>query len=222
MLVQQCALCRAPAGNYALCRGCLQDLPYNQPACSRCAIGLPQPGVCGACLQRPRPFTAAVAPLVWQPPVDYLLHLFKYQSHLELAPLLGGLLAEHLQQQHHALPELLLPTPLHPRRLRSRGFNQALELTRVVATRLDLPIDLQTLQRSRPTISQTGLSPRERRRNIRGAFRVDAAAMDNIRGRHLAIIDDVLTTGSTAAEMSRTLLRAGAKRVDIWAIARSL
>ena len=222
LLAQNCALCRAPAGDYALCPDCLQELPYNQPACSRCAIGMPQPGVCGACLQRPRPFTAAIAPLRWQPPVDYLLHLFKYQHHLEIGVVLGELLADQVLQQDIELPELLLPTPLHPRRLRSRGFNQALELSRVVAARLELPLAVQVLRRNRPTISQTGLSPRERRRNIRGSFAVadDQAAL--IAGRHLAVLDDVLTTGSTAAEMSRTLLRAGAARVDIWAIARSL
>ena len=226
LFVQQCALCGAAAGDYALCRDCLQDLPWNRPACSRCAIGLPQPGVCGDCLRRPRPFSAAIAPLRWQPPVDYLLHLFKYQGHLELGPvlgkLLGDLLTKQLLQQHATLPELLVPTPLHPGRLRSRGFNQALELSRVVATRLELPVATQALRRSRATISQTGLSPRQRRRNIRAAFVVDDAVRASIKGRHLALLDDVLTTGSTAAEMSRTLLRAGAERVDIWAIARSL
>lgn len=193
----------------------------NLPACRHCAISLPQPGICGACLRRPRPFTAAVAALHWQTPVDFLLHRFKYQRRLELGVVLGEYLAQHLLDQRADMPELLLPTPLHANRLRSRGFNQALEISRVVAARLDLQLATGLLLRRRPTLTQTGLTPRERRRNIRGAFQVNEQRSAALRGRHLVIVDDVLTTGSTAAEMSRTLLRSGAARVDIWTIARS-
>jgi ComF family protein len=199
----------------------LQDLPNNTPACSRCAISLPQPGICGPCLRRPPPFSAAVAALHWQSPVDFLLHRFKYQRRLELGVVLGEYLAEQLLSQQATMPELLLPTPLHPQRLRSRGFNQALEISHIVAARLALTVTTGLLLRSRPTLSQTGLAPRDRRRNIRGAFNVNARRADELRGRHVVIVDDVLTTGSTAAEMSRTLLRAGVTRVDIWTIARS-
>lgn len=219
--MQQCALCGAPSGDYALCAPCLQDLPRNLPACSRCAISLPQPGICGACLRRPRPFTAAVAALHWQTPVDFLLHRFKYQRRLELGVILGEHLAQHLRDQQADMPELLLPTPLHVNRLRTRGFNQALEISRVVAARLDLQLRNGLLLRNRPTLTQTGLTPRQRRHNIRGAFQVNAQRASELKGRHVVIIDDVLTTGSTAAEMSRTLLREGTARVDIWAIARS-
>ena len=221
IFVQQCALCGAPAGDYALCAACLQDLPTNTPACSRCAISLPQPGICGPCLRKPRPFTAAVAALHWQTPVDFLLHRFKYQQRLELGVVLGETLAAHLLSQQASMPDMLLPTPLHANRLRARGFNQALEISRVLASRLDLQLTTGLLLRQRSTLSQTGLTPRERRRNIRGAFAVDERRTDQLRDRHVVIVDDVLTTGSTAAEMSRTLLRAGAGRVDIWTIARS-
>ena len=135
--------------------------------------------------------------------------------------MLGEYLAEHLLNQQADMPDLLLPTPLHANRLRSRGFNQALEVSRVIAARLDLQLTTGLLLRHRPTLTQTGLTPRERRRNIRNAFTINPRRGTALRNRHVAIIDDVLTTGSTAAEMSRTLLREGVTRVDIWTIARS-
>ena len=152
--------------------------------------------------------------------MDWLLHHFKYQGRLDLGRLLGVILADHLMElaaQGTALPDLLLPTPLHPNRLRARGFNQALELGHELQRRLDLPLERSILRRTRATLSQTGLKPRERRRNIRGAFTVTG----DVAGLRVAVLDDVLTTGSTAAEMSRTLLRAGASEVVIWTVARA-
>lgn len=221
LLVQDCVLCGAPSGQSALCDDCLGELPFNYPACRRCAIRLPRPGICGQCQRQAPPFTAASSLLQWQPPVDYLVHRYKYAARLEIGQLLAELLAEHLMYHIETPPDLLIPTPLHRRRLRARGFNQALEVSRVVAERLDLPLAGEILERQRPTLSQAGLSAKMRRRNIRGAFRVPDQQAARVTARRVAILDDVLTTGSTAAEMSRVLLRAGAKSVEIWTIARS-
>lgn len=164
---------------------------------------------------------SATALLQWQAPVPYLLHRYKYAARLEIGKALAELLAEHLMYHIETPPDLLIPTPLHPQRLRARGFNQALEIGRVVANRLDLAINSEVLKRTRPTISQTGLNPRQRRRNILGAFQVTDAGASVIAGKRVALLDDVLTTGSTAAEMSRVLLRSGAESIDVWTIARS-
>ncbi len=149
--------------------------------------------------------------------MDWLVHGFKYSAQLGIGELFGQLLATRLSATTDPLPELLLPTPLHPGRLRLRGFNQALEIGRILERRLDITLVPSGLQRRRATISQTGLSLRERRRNIRGAFSVHTT----VEGRRVALLDDVLTTGSTAAELTRMLLRAGAVDVSVWTIARA-
>jgi ComF family protein len=131
--------------------------------------------------------------------------------------LLGTLLTRALQQAGAPYPELLLPVPLHPARLRERGFNQAVEIARPLAQALGLPLDLNSCQRRRATAPQAGLEAIERRRNIRGAF----ALTRPLPARHLALIDDVVTTGSTVAELTRLLKRAGAERVEVWALAKT-
>ncbi|HET8700060.1 MAG TPA: hypothetical protein VFL97_00110 [Nitrococcus sp.] len=111
------------------------------------------------------------------------------------------------------MPDAVIPVPLHPRRLRQRGFNQALEIAR----RLDIPLAAQMVRRTRPTAAQSRLGVRERRSNTRGAFAVTISRLP----RHIAVLDDVLTTGATAMELSRVLCRAGAEQVEIWVVART-
>lgn len=221
ILAQECALCGAPSGRLVLCADCLGDLPINDPACLRCATLLPSTGLCGRCQHRPPPYSSALALLQWQPPVDYLIHRYKYAARLDIGQALAELLADHLQYRVETPPQLLVPTPLHRRRLRARGFNQALEVGRVVAARMQLPLAADLLVRRRATLSQAGLSPELRRRNTRGAFAVADKQAQRVVGKRVAVLDDVLTTGSTAAEMARVLLRAGAEDVAIWTIARS-
>jgi ComF family protein len=126
-------------------------------------------------------------------------------------------MAQRLARRAEPLPELLLPVPLHAARLRHRGYNQAVEIGRVVADRLGIGLAPAGARRLRPTREQTALSAAERRRNIRGAFTVDAA----VRGRHIALLDDVITTGTTLAELARAARRAGASRIEAWAVARA-
>lgn len=201
-----------------LCEECAADLPANRNPCRCCATPLETGGgrlVCGACLRNPPPFDTTRAPWLYAAPVDHLIKRMKLRGDLADARLLGLWLAEELTGTNEV--EVIVPMPLHPQRIRSRGFNQAAELGRPLARRLALPLDHRLLDRTHATPSQTSVEARKRRGNVRGAFAADKA----VRGRHVALLDDVMTTGSTAAEAARTLKRAGAASVSVWVAARA-
>lgn len=173
--------------------------------------------LCGQCLNHPPPFDAARAPLLYRPPLDWLVQGYKFNQRLAPGRLLGELLARHLAQEVAAMPELIVPVPLHPARLRQRGYNQALELARPLARRFDVPLARGLVRRTRATATQSLLAAEERRRNVRGAFALAAP----LTARHVAIVDDVIATGSTVGELARLLRRAGAQRIEVWALARA-
>lgn len=212
-----CPLCRAPADG--LCAACLATLPRNLNPCPRCALPLPAtapPGrLCAACQARPPAFDLAFAPLLYAAPVDDLVARLKYHRQLALGPALAGVLAEAMRGRPDP-PALLLPVPVDAARLRERGFNQASELARVLADRLGIPWQAGLLRRVRAADPQRGLTRRQRRRNLRGAFACDGGLP-----AHVALVDDVMTTGATAEEAGTTLKRAGVKRVEVWAVART-
>ncbi len=218
-----CVLCgdHAP-GRRDLCPGCQQELTVSDPCCPICALPtaagtthLP----CGRCLKKRPLFDRCLTPFRYLPPADELIGGLKFQGRLSHARVLGDLLVDYLQQRltPGTYPQALIPVPLHPRRLRERGFNQALELARPLARRLQIPLQPQRCRRQLPTSQQTGLSALERRRNLHGAFRV--RDLRNI--RHVALIDDVVTTGATVTELTRMLRRAGVERVEVWAVCRT-
>lgn len=213
-----CALCAQPGiADRDLCSGCWYELPRNTPCCQRCALPLQLEGaLCGACSRTPPPFERSVIPFRYEPPFDHLLQQLKFHQRLQLAPLLGQLLAEAVAQRSEPLPALLLPVPMHPRRVRRRGYNQALELARRVSVELGIPFSGRLCRRVRHTPAQTTLQGRERRRNLRGAFTVEGSLP-----RHVAIVDDVVTTGATVQEFARSLRRAGAETIEVWACARA-
>ncbi|MDB5760371.1 MAG: putative amidophosphoribosyltransferase [Burkholderia sp.] len=177
--------------------------------------------VCGNCLRRPPAFDATVVVTDYEAPLDQLVLDLKFGAQLALAPLFGKLLAQAVRQQLDAWPALLAPVPLGRRRLAERGFNQALEIGRTLARELGLPLQARLLERCRDTAPQTLLAPGERRANLRLAFALPAASLDRVRGRHIGIIDDVITTGVTLDEVAATLKRAGAVRVSCLAFART-
>jgi len=172
--------------------------------------------VCGRCGDRP-PFAATRAAYLYAPPLDRLVQELKFAGRLGHARLLGELLAAHLQAVGTPPPEMVIPVPLHPRRLRTRGYNQARELARPVARRLDVPLCAHAARRLRDTAAQSDLDAAARRRNVRGAFAVDAG----VAGRRVALVDDVVTTGNTVTELARALVAAGAERVEVWCLARA-
>lgn len=212
-----CPLCAAPGA--AVCAACQDELPFNRHACRQCALPLPTDApratLCAGCLRNPPRFDTVTAPLVYAHPVDELIARLKYQGRLFIGPLLADVLAGAVAGSHPA-PQLLVPVPASSGRLRSRGFNQAMELARHVGNRCGIPVAPNLLRRNDNTHTQRGLGRHARRGNVRGAF--------DCRQRppaHVALVDDVMTTGATADEASRVLRRAGAKRVDVWVVART-
>jgi ComF family protein len=208
-----CALCLADAGSDRVCRDCSGSLPRLGPACPRCALPMPQMQVCGRCLLRPPAFDATVAAFEYRFPVDRLVQRFKFAGDLAA----GRWLAQRLAAAVRTRPDLLVVAPLTAARLRTRGFNQALEIARVVGAATGARVGARALEKVRDTAPQPGLGGRERRQNLRGAFRVTGS----MAGRHVAIVDDVMTTGATVAELARVLRQAGARRVDVWVVART-
>ncbi len=221
---QICLLCDEPAEQpYPLCSACEQALPWLDEQCRRCALPLPIDGLlCGGCSRRPPAFSRVIAPWHYGFPIDTLVSRFKHNSQWPLGRLLAQLLS-HSLMHHYAeglpRPDRLLPVPLARRRLRQRGFNQAAMLARWLARQLRLPCDERLLQRVRDTPAQQALGARARQRNLRQAFALAPGC--ELDGLHLALVDDVLTTGATAQAIARLLRQAGARRVDIYCLART-
>lgn len=212
-----CVLCRGRAlRETGLCRGCQASLPWLGAACPGCALPLASGELCGRCLRRPPPQAQAFALFRYEYPIAGLIQGLKFQGRLSHARLLGELMARHLAELPGPRPDLLVPVPLHRRRLRERGYNQALEIARPIGRRLGLSVDARCCRRVVATAMQSSLGRKERRANVRRAFR---ARLDG--PRHIAVVDDVMTTGYTVAEVVRCLRSAGAERVDVWVCARA-
>lgn len=215
-----CLLCGA-AGTAGrdLCAGCDADLPRNTRACPGCALPLAagSNGDCEYCRARSFSFDRAFVPFRYRPPVDFLILGLKFTHRLSHARLLGELFAAALAERNAPPPDCIIPVPLHPLRLRERGFNQALELARPSARRFGLPLLANGLRRVRHTPPQTQMDASRRHDNPQGAF----AANQPLAGRRVALMDDVVTTASTVAECSRILRASGATDIEIWAIGRA-
>jgi len=220
---QFCLLCDDKTdAPFPLCHACELDLPWLGTQCQCCALPLPVDGVCPQCQQKPPAFERVIAPWRYDFPVDSLISRFKHQANWPFGRLLGERLAEHLRQQFAgglAKPDVLLPVPLGRARLRERGFNQAELLARWLADALQIKSLPQALQRRRDTPSQQGLDAATRKRNLRGAFAF--ATGFEPRNLHIALVDDVLTTGATAEALAQLLQQNGAKRVDVYCLVRT-
>jgi len=197
----RCCLCGFPGTSLDLdlCAFCQADFPWENE---------PPPG--------------AVVAMRYAPPADELIRDLKYRGNTPNARVLGVLLAQAVQERGAPLPRLLLPVPLHDARLRERGFNQAAAIARYAGRMLGVPCAPRATKRMRDTPSQTSMSMDERHRNVRGAFGVNGARARRrlLDAGHVAVVDDVMTTGSTLAEMKCALLAAGVRQVDLWAVAR--
>lgn len=177
---------------------------------------------CAQCLRKPPGFTQVVAPWRYDFPIDSLITRFKHHGKWPFGRLMGELLGQFLQHRFDEgllRPDCLVPVPLANKRLRRRGFNQAAMLAHWLGRQLQLPVDDQQILRSRETPNQQGLDAKARKRNLEGAFALKDA--DGFYGKHVALVDDVLTTGSTADAIARLLNRAGASRVDVYCLART-
>lgn len=217
LLTSRCLVCREPAvGDHDLCASCAAALPWMPPACTRCA----QPLVCGdplcgGCLRRPPPLDVVIAAFDYGFPVDRLLPRFKFHRDLAAGALLGDCLGQATRDA--ARPDVLVPISLHVARLRERGYDQALELARVLARLHGLPLRPDLLRRVRATAPQSRLDAKARRRNLHRAFETTAS---NDVPEHVVLVDDVMTTGATLHAAAHALRRAGVARVDAWVCAR--
>lgn len=205
-----------------MCGDCRARHAAVRPRCAACAIVVPA-GVarCGACLAAPPPFALAVAAVDYAFPWSGLVTAFKFHAALDLAEPMADLMAERVRAQTDSLPSCVLPVPLGRSRLAERGMNQAWELARRIAKRLDLATDAALLERHVDTPHLADLPREDRGRAIRGAFALTPGASTRVRGQALALVDDVMTTGATAAEAARALLAAGAGSVQLWVFART-
>lgn len=230
----QCSLCRDPALPAAtLCGPCLNDLKQPVTRCYQCAIGLPSGTrsahstslLCGQCQQFPPSYTRTLCAVDYQFPADQLILAFKHQKRLNAASALSQLLLDNIRTNYasESLPRVLVPAPNHWRQQWRRGFNQAAWIAKQLATGLQNttpPVTVaHPLQQHRHRTSQQGLSRRERLKNLKGCYRCHMPA--TIDGKHVALVDDVMTTGATAQHLSEILKQAGALRVDIWCLART-
>lgn len=212
-----CLLCKAPArGELDLCDDCHADLPWLGLHCRLCAEPLSQQGVCGKCLSHPPALSRTICPLRYQAPVDRLIQGYKFQRQLNAGRTLGLILAMRLASDPQALPQALIPVPMHIRRLRQRGYNQAQWVARDLGRWLNLPVLSHSLLRQRHTQAQSGLSLKQRQRNLRRAFTVSRPVP-----QHVALIDDVVTSTSTVRACATTLRQAGAESIEVWALART-
>ncbi|MEQ1602694.1 MAG: ComF family protein [Methylophilaceae bacterium] len=215
---QTCILCAASdGGELAICTDCLHDLPWHKAErCPQCGLTSTHHQICGACLKNPPAFDATHALFRYAFPVDAMLKRYKYQHQLVMAEALGTLMAQALMNQPQ--PDLIIPMPLHSQRLQQRGFNQSLEISRVIAKQLHIKLDYQSCVRTRFSAPQASLPFKERISNMRGAF----ACEQRFDGLHIALVDDVMTTGASLNELAKTLKQAGAGQVESWVVARTL
>lgn len=222
--VQTCLLCNEPAdAEMPICVACETELPWLGEHCVTCALPLVAAGLtCGECLLEPPAFEQVVVPWLYGFPVDSLITRFKHNAKWPFGHLLADVLGQYLQHRFDEglpRPDVLLPVPLAGKRLRQRGFNQAAMLARWLSQSLDLPCEEQVLRRVKETDAQQDLDAKARKRNLRNAFNLMPDAQ--IKDRHFALVDDVLTTGATAQTLARLLMNTGAARVDVYCLART-
>jgi len=217
LLPQACALCHAPSAAALLCGDCIAALPALGPACPLCALPGDEAVPCAPCRRHGRPWQRAVAAWLYAFPVDRLVQQLKYGRRLALADALGAGLAAAVGCAGPPWPDAIVPLPLAPARQRERGFNQSQLIARTLARQLGLPL-VHGLVRVRDDGPQAALAGLRRVANMRGAFAARAA----LDGLHVAIVDDVMTTGATLAAATRAARDAGAARVDVLVVARTL
>jgi ComF family protein len=214
---QPCLLCGANTHDGLCCAACDADLPrLTEDHCPICALPTLAGSVCGKCLKQPPPFDHTVAAFSYNFPLDKLIQALKYRERL----ILVNFLADALTRRITTRPDCIVALPLHPTRLRERGFNQSLLLARRVSRQLGVPLLVDACERVRNTPPQSSLPWKERDKNMRQAFACTPSA--DVRGKHVAVVDDVMTTGASVGELARALKQAGASEVSAWVVARTL
>lgn len=222
---QDCQLCGV-LSRAIICEDCTRDLPFRlDQGCPCCGEAGADEQRCGACLADPPHFDATVSAFHYQFPLDRLLQAYKFRANLALTAVLADAMAAQLARAlsdgRCRLPDIIIAMPLSAQRLAARGFNQSALLGRAVAERFGLRFAASGLMRVRDTRPQAGLKRIERHLNVKNAFAC-ASAQPNLQGAHVALLDDVMTTGATMSAAAQALKQAGAAIVDAWAVARAL
>lgn len=220
---RRCLLCKSPCSHDGLdlCDSCHRDLSLIDNSCFQCGIPLetskPQQR-CGQCLKKPPVFQQTIAIYHYQPPLSWLVQQMKFNKKQSVSHLLAQIMARQLEEKITERPDAILPVPLHYQRQFARGFNQAEELAKVIAGQLGCKLDRQYIERYQPGLQQSGLDARQRKKNVKNVFRVNNKQQNY---QHVAVVDDVMSTGATVNEIARLLKKSGVKKVDVWVLARA-
>jgi ComF family protein len=217
-LPQRCELCASASAADLVCAECARALPTQRASCPVCALPTLSSMTCGRCLAHPPPFDATISAFVYAFPVDRLIHAFKYQGRLPLAEWCARSILAAREKRPASHVTRLIALPLSAERQRERGYNQATEIVRVIASQTGMGVVSRGIRRVRASPPQAALPWNERARNVRGAFECDV----DLSGLAVAVIDDVMTTGASLAEFAKTLKGRGASRVENWVVARTL
>ena len=209
-----CLLCSAQSRRL-WCAACDRDLVRNEYACRICAARLGRAGVCGRCLAKKPLFRRTVTAFSYAYPLKFVIRAFKYNNHPEYAATFAAIMAERLAREE--MPEVIVPVPLYKKRQQARGYNQSGLLARRLARLLGVRSEQSLCYRAIDTLPQSTLPIETRKKNIKGAFRLNTRHPP----RRLAIVDDVVTTGATVSELALTFKRAGSEIIDVWTIARA-
>ncbi len=216
-----CVLCgEMTEQEVSLCSECRNDLPVVEYSCEKCGLPLSvsDQSLCGQCLQLKPVVDYTHSVFYYESPIDYLIGKMKYEGDLSCAAILGDLLLKSVKDIKQT-PDVLVPVPLHNKRLVKRGFNQSLEISRAVSKQLKIPLDTQYVRRVKPTVAQQTLNLKQRKQNIKGCFEVQAKHQLY---KHVVLVDDVITTGSTVNELATALKEGGVEKVGVWSIARAV
>jgi ComF family protein len=208
------------AGDFAscLCNACRADLPFLHHACDRCGLPVTEGNwLCGRCVKSPPIAECTITAFHYRYPLDALIKHFKYKDVIRIATPLSDVLVQKIKARNFLAPEMLIPVPLHRYRLFRRGYNQAVVISRLLGSRLGIRTDATLVKRQRNTAPMFSLGASGRRQNIAGAFVVQRPCPWN----SVAIVDDVITSGSTVNELARALRIAGIRHIQLWALARA-
>lgn len=224
-ITSACELCGNNTSRpISLCQACQEDLPVLENSCTLCSIELglklPINSICGQCLQSPPAVDYALSLFHYDSQIAHMITQLKFSHRFSNAAIFGYLLAEKIQassKQAFKAPQVIIPVPLHSKRLANRGFNQSLEIAKACSKKLNIPIDNKRVKRTKYTLAQSDLSAKDRRKNVKNCFKLEKA----LEHQHVVILDDVVTTGATCNELAELLKKEGVKTVGVWAIARA-
>ncbi len=229
VLIDGCGDKKSP--KISLCCNCYRDLPWMLGACKQCGIVCKDcdanSPVCGNCQKKAPAVDYTLSALHYVSPVDYLVTELKFRKQLTSAAILSELLYQFLEPRlnremghKESTPDLIIPVPLHKKRLISRGFNQAVELAKPLVRKFSIPMARNSVSRTKNTLPQSDLDAAQRRKNIRNSFQIENK-QQLIHASHVVIVDDVVTTGATCNELARLLKKSGVQKVGVWSVARA-